>query len=275
MLTTPWHFWDAGERPGAEQMAIDSALLERASRGEIGPVFRVYGWQPPAVSLGFNQDPAKELDIPAVQERGYDIVKRPTGGRAILHIDELTYSVVASCDDPVVGGSIRESHCRVSRIFRDALRTLDVPAHMAGECGGGDSDAPAQDPGLRLPGRSPDGSAPPCFATAAGTELVVSGRKILGSAQRRHDPVFLQHGSLLLGDGHLELAALLRLAPPEREAWRRRLDATTTSVQREIGRRVSREEAVQALAASLGKALDRPVQFTPVAPPGLVLGLIL
>jgi len=188
------------------------------------------------VSIGLHQDPEREVDVAALRALGCDVVQRPTGGRAILHDDELTYAVVAPIDDPVFGGTIRESHAAISRVFRDALRKLGVPAAFAGDegvCGRGE------------PVRSLSGSAAPCFATAVGTELLVGGKKIMGSAQRRKGGVFLQHGSLLLGDGHLELSEFL--LTPNKNGWRERLESSTTSLSREMGRRVMRDEVVRAL----------------------------
>lgn len=238
-----WIFRDDGDRPGAEQMAIDAALLAAVAKGTSGPVFRVYGWSPPAISLGMNQDPSRELDLELVAARGYDVVQRPTGGRAILHKDELTYSVVAGVDDLYFGGSIRQSHAAISRVFLEVLLRLGVKAELA-------CDVPGQRPPERpAVVRTPGAAAVPCFATALSCELTVGGRKILGSAQRRQGSAFLQHGSLLLGDGHLELAEFLRT--PDRRNSRSRLEETTTTVSREIGRRVTADEVKPVLTAVL------------------------
>jgi lipoate-protein ligase A len=154
-----------------------------------------------------------------VKRFGFDVVKRPTGGRAILHDQELTYAVVAATDDASVGGTLQQSHARISEIFRRALARLGVAASLAG-------------PAATVTPEPLDRSrvSAPCFASATRTELLVDGRKILGSAQRRGARAFLQHGSLLLGDGHLRLAECLRLTPPQRDRWRERLGASTTTV---------------------------------------------
>jgi lipoate-protein ligase A len=241
-------FVDSGFASGDEQMETDRALLEALGGGRSGPVFRVYGWKPPAVSLGFHQDPDREVDRALVEARGYGLVRRPTGGRAILHADELTYAVVARIDDTDFGGSVRESHLAISRVFKDALRRLGVPATLACEEG-----RPALPVGAASPRRRDAGAAPPCFATAAGAELLVGGRKILGSAQRRAGDVFLQHGSLLLSDAHLELADFLRVA--DRAEAHRLLMKTTTSLERETGARPDRGALVFAVQEALGERL--------------------
>jgi lipoate-protein ligase A len=249
-----WIFRDDGNRPGAEQMAIDAALLAAVAEGTSGPVFRVYGWSPPAISLGMNQDPARELDLDLVAARGYDVVRRPTGGRAILHKDELTYSVVAGVDDLHLGGSIRESHAAISRVFLEVLGRLGVKAELACDA------PPGRGPATERPAvvRTPGAASVPCFATALSCELTVGGRKILGSAQRRQGSAFLQHGSLLLGDGHLELAELLRT--PDPMSSRNRLEETTTTVSREMGRRMTADEVKPVLTEVLSCL---PLRLTP------------
>ncbi|HEX7880043.1 MAG TPA: hypothetical protein VF720_11575, partial [Candidatus Eisenbacteria bacterium] len=169
----------------------------------------------------FHQVPGDELDLEAVTRYGFDIVQRPTGGRAILHDEELTYSVVAAITDPRVGGTLTQSHASISEIFRHALTQLGLPATLAGTAATATADPTDRS---RV--------SAPCFASATRTELLVDGRKILGSAQRRGAHAFLQHGSLLLGDGHLRLADCLRLTEGERTRWRERLAASTTTVPR-------------------------------------------
>lgn len=234
-------------------MEIDAALLDAVAAGCSGPVFRLYTWHPSAVSLGYHQAPAEELDLAAVAARGWDVVVRPTGGRALLHADELTYALAAPVDDPRVGGSIAASHAAISALFRDALARLGVAAELAGH-----------QPTVRP--RARDGVAAPCFATATPTELLVRGRKILGSAQRRQGGAFLQHGSLLLGDAHLELAGLLRLPPARRAAWGRAMEATTTCLARELAARPPLGAVVAAVAEAAAGALGRPVHFAPTDP---------
>lgn len=272
----PWRFWYSGPADGATQMEIDAALLAAVAAGRSGPVLRLYTWHPPAVSIGFHQDPARELDLRAVAARGWTLVRRPTGGRAILHDDELTYAVAARADDPQVGGSLLESHAAVSRIFLVALRSLGIPAEPAA------ARASARTP---VPGRGPAPHRGACFATATSTELVVRGRKILGSAQRRQGGALLQHGSLLLGEAHLDLADVLRLppgvgsarggstgAPPDRATARAALAAATTCIEGELERRPRVEDLIVAVASGAAEVLKAAgVRFTQEPPPGLAV----
>jgi len=237
-------------------MARDTELFETAEADpDAPPVFRLYTWAPPAISLGFHQVIEDEIDVDVARMRGFDIVRRPTGGRAILHHEELTYAVVAPLDDPHVGGRLQESHGRISEIFRRALVSLGVPAEMA---------ATGSDEGEST---TRDVVSAPCFASATRTELVVNGRKILGSAQRRGLRAFLQHGSLLVGEGHLDLADCLKLPEAARVRWRRRLAGATTTLGVEMKRVPDVEELIQAVRRAHLELTSSPGAIGSNSPP--------
>jgi lipoate-protein ligase A len=178
---------------GATNMAIDEALLLRARRtGE--PVYRVYAWSRATVSLGRNQSARGCYDIGLARARGIEFVRRPTGGRAILHHREITYSVAAPIS---TFGSLRESYRAVNRLLLEALRTLGVDACEA------ESSSRAPVPGLA-----------PCFAAPVAGELVAGGRKLAGSAQVRDGDTLLQHGSILVDDDQHLLTELLDARNP-------------------------------------------------------------
>ena len=160
-------------------MAVDHALLEQVQRDRI-PVLRLYTWQPACLSFGRNQ-PARGIYSEGVAAAlGVDIVRRPTGGMAVLHDREITYSFVAPLE--LLGGP-RQSYCAINRALVAGLRRLAIPAEL---WGGGR--------------RSAFGSVHPCFAEPAAGEVVVAGRKLVGSAQRCDRKTLLQHGSILLDD---------------------------------------------------------------------------
>ncbi len=202
--------------PGADNMALDEALLERAR--ETGDAFcRVYTWVRPTLSLGRNQVAAGRYDLARARELGVDVVRRPTGGRAVLHHRELTYAVAMPAE-----GSLRESYERINRLLTGALALLGAAA------------APAA-----VEGRSPAPSLAPCFELPTRDELVVEGRKLVGSAQWRDEGALVQHGSILVDDDQglvreLTLAPLPPVPPP----------ATLRTV---LGRAPSGEELVEAL----------------------------
>jgi lipoate-protein ligase A len=167
----------AGPRSGAENMARDVALMRRArNTGEI--VFSIYEWNRPTLSLGRNQRAKGCYDLELMQSRGVDVVRRPTGGRALLHHREATYSVTAPIAD---GESLRESYDRFNRILLEGLLRLGVSAAVAS---GASTSLPPTDI--------------PCFAEPSAGELVSDNRKLVGSAQWRDAGALLQHGSILI-----------------------------------------------------------------------------
>lgn len=197
---------DDAPRSGAANMAMDQALAESAAAGDSLPTLRFYRWQPPAISLGRHQ-PIEEIDQDAVLARGYDIVRRPTGGRAILHTDELTYAVTAPADEPRVRGSLMDAYLRLSNALLSGLHSLGLAA--ADKAGGH----------VRA-GR--DVSAA-CFEVPSAYEITAGGRKLIGSAQSRRAGYVLQHGSLPLVGDIGRLVDVLALPDAVRERLRRQL----------------------------------------------------
>jgi lipoyl(octanoyl) transferase len=175
-------------------MALDEALMARARRtGET--VLRVYGWSRPTLSLGRNQRAAGLYHEAGIARQGMGVVRRPTGGRALLHHREVTYSVTAPCAD---NGDLLTEYGRINALLCSALGSLGVPVVVA---------APA--------GRPMSPTTAPCFAEPARGELTLHGRKLVGSAQWREAGAMLQHGSILVDDDQSSIAGLLREpAPP-------------------------------------------------------------
>ena len=240
-------------RDGATNMALDDALLARARRtGEV--VVRVYTWVRPTLSLGRNQTARGTYDADRAAAHGIDVVRRPTGGRAVLHARELTYSVTAPVD--ALGTPLRAAYARINGMLGDALGTLGVAAQPA----------PA-----RGRARRPDGA--PCFEAPAAGELVAGAeaRKLVGSAQWREDGALLQHGSILIDDDQRLLAccALAPLAPFAPPATLRALlgrTPGTDEVARAIFAAAGRLAAALRLAiAPAGEATDDPALHDEVA----------
>jgi lipoate-protein ligase A len=192
-----WRLLVSPPLDGAANMALDEALLERArATGE--SVLRVYAWHPPTLSLGRNQPARDAYDRARLRASGLGVVRRPTGGRAILHEREVTYSVTAPASADPRRGALGESYARINRLLCDGLRRLGVPAEVA-------------PPG----GRAPSPGIAPCFAVPVAGELVLGGRKLAGSAQWREDGALLQHGSILVdGDQSAVSGLLCRPLPP-------------------------------------------------------------
>lgn len=166
---------------GAWNMAVDEAIMESVGAGQSPPTLRLYAWQPACLSLGYGQRVA-DVDFARTDYYGWDVVRRPTGGRAILHTDELTYSLSLAADDDLAAGTIVESYQRISAALLSGL--VDLGA--------------APQAGKRVERVE---SGPVCFETPSHYEITVLGRKLIGSAQLRRRNAVLQHGSLpLWGD---------------------------------------------------------------------------
>ncbi|HEY6468395.1 MAG TPA: octanoyltransferase [Candidatus Dormibacteraeota bacterium] len=219
--------------PGEENMRRDLALLDACARGEIAGAVRLYGFSPACLSLGRMQ-PMTDVDLEACERDGVDVVRRPSGGRAVLHDQEVTYSVVCRSSDPVFGGRVLESCARIHDAVASGLESLGVRTTPRA--------LPAD---LRRDAR--EGAAvADCFARPAAHELLdAQGRKLVGSAQARRAGALLQHGSVLLD--------------PPRAAGYLRLDAVPSvggvGVREMLGREVGREELVAALAEGFRRAI--------------------
>lgn len=208
--------------PGADNMALDEALMARA-RGTGESVLRVYEWNGPTLSLGRNQQAAGLYDAEAAARSGIGFVRRLTGGRALLHHREITYSVTAPAERDA---SIRESYEWINRLLIDGLSRLGVQASLA--TGRGTAMAPG---------------VTPCFEVPAKGELVVGGRKLVGSAQWRDAGALLQHGSMLVDDDQSLAVSLLRSPVP--------VSARPATLREAMGRAPDAAEVMEALAAVL------------------------
>ena len=179
-----WRFIESGPRTGAENMAVDEAMSEAHAAGETSPTLRVYTWRPPAVSLGRFQRVESSVDLDACQRLGVDVVRRPTGGRAILHTDEeVTFSVVVSAARLGTMG-VMEAYRALAGGIIGALRSLGLGARLVERQAGAGSARRARDPA--------------CFAVKARCDLVVGSSKLVGSAQVQRDGTILQQNSQVL-----------------------------------------------------------------------------
>ena len=186
-----WHLWlDETPRPGWANMAIDHALLERAQH-QCESWLRLYHWAPPCLSFGRHEPASKRYDLERINQLGLDTVRRPTGGRAVWHAEELTYAVAAPSER---FGSLPAAYLEIHEMLADALRGLGASASLA------------------APVRTPPVDAGACFSQPAGGEIMIEGRKVVGSAQLRQGGAFLQHGSILLADNQGLVLGLTRSA---------------------------------------------------------------
>jgi lipoyl(octanoyl) transferase len=188
-----WVLWrDLRPRDGAQNMALDMALLERAARAR-ECWLRLYTWWPHCLSFGRNEPAERRYDRMKIEQAGLSVVRRPTGGRSVWHARELTYAIAAPVD---MMGDLRSAYQEIHRMLAAALDRLGVQVALA--------DA----------GHSSRLDAGACFSRPAGGELIFKGRKVVGSAQLRESGALLQHGSILLGDDQRAVGAFTRGEAP-------------------------------------------------------------
>ena len=184
-MTEIWNFINTGSKNPYYNMAMDEALLNFVSRGEIDPVIRFYTWNPATLSIGYFQRLQKEIDIDKVKEKGYGLVRRQTGGRGVLHDKELTYSFIVPESHPNMPSTVTEAYKIISQGLLEGFKNLGFETYFAIPRSKEERDK------LKQPRSSV------CFDAPSWYELVVEGRKIAGSAQTRQKGVILQHGSIL------------------------------------------------------------------------------
>ncbi|MFZ5863907.1 MAG: lipoate--protein ligase family protein [Nitrospirota bacterium] len=179
----PWRLIVDPPSPAGYNMAVDETLADACRRGFIGPTLRLYSWDRPSISLGYFQRPEAVVDLERCRAAGVPVVKRTTGGRAVYHYREVTYSLVAPTPHPLFAPTIRGAYEVVARALASGLADLDVRVELH-----------PRDP--ERPRRT--ARTPLCFDSTSRFELTVHGKKVVGSAQRRWPTAFLQHGSILL-----------------------------------------------------------------------------
>lgn len=227
---------------GAYNMAVDDAILNHV----IQPTLRLYAWSPPCLSLGYGQKES-DADLDRIIQRGWEIVRRPTGGRAILHTDELTYSLALPLDHPLAAADIVESYREISRALIKALELL----------GGQPRSERANKDSLRNLG-------PVCFEIPSHYEITVEGSKLIGSAQVRRQGKVLQHGSLpLAGDLARICDALYYPDEAAREAARANVHSRAITLSEALGHQINWETAAEAIVEGFRSVFD--VAFEPGA----------
>ncbi|MEA3346124.1 MAG: biotin/lipoate A/B protein ligase family protein [Chloroflexota bacterium] len=241
MSRAMWRLLEDGSADGASNMALDEAILLAVAEDRAPSTLRFYTWQPPCLSVGYAQPLTRDFDPKACRRRGYDLVRRPTGGRAVLHIDELTYSVTLPQDDPRVAGGVISSYRRLSEGLLAGLRRLGVEAAQA----------------QPSPHKPREGRTAACFDLPSHFEITAAEKKLIGSAQVRRRDVVLQHGALPLWGDITRIVGLLRLSSERlRARLATRLAEKSTTLAQVAGRLIPPDEAARALAIGFAEALD-------------------
>lgn len=233
IFNEPFEFIDSGAHAGDENMRIDLERTGAVSRGEAAPMFRIYSWKPWCVSLGYNQK-EDAIDKNELDKFGFDLTRRPTGGRAVLHADELTYSVVTKVR---VGLDQHKIYKLIHEILLSAFKKMN-PKSL------GFTKSQAN---FREFYKTSDSSVS-CFASAARYEIEYEGRKVVGSAQRLFGGALLQHGSILLDAGHELLADVSYTKSPEaKEKIKKSILAASATLSEVCKRKITREETAAAV----------------------------
>ncbi|RSD27412.1 lipoate--protein ligase family protein [Mesobacillus subterraneus] len=239
-----WRFIDSGENSPSFNMALDEALLEWHGEGKIPPVIRFYGWNPPSLSVGYFQNIEREIDMEAVSQYGLGFVRRPTGGRGVLHEHELTYSVIVTEEHPDMPKTVTEAYRVISEGILQGFQKLGLEAYFAVPKTSAEKEA------LKHP------RSAVCFDAPSWYELVVEGRKVAGSAQTRQKGVILQHGSILLDLDEDKLFSLFKY-PNDRvkERMQKAFKTKAVAINEISSRTISLDEAKEAFRSGFENGL--------------------
>ena len=224
-------------------MAIDEVLATRIVSKEKIPIFRVYGWQPYAISLGYGQDP-KKLDLNKCKQDGIDVVRRPTGGRAVFHAEEITYSVIIPKGSALYSSDILSTYNLISRGLSAGLRLFGIDAQLVKRRIEEKKSASYK-------------NDVPCFSFSAEYEIAYVNKKLVGSAQRRYENSILQHGSILTGTSHLKLADYIIFSDElSRRRFKDELEKRTISIFQILNRIVDQNKVIENLKLGMQNSFN-------------------
>lgn len=211
-----WRFLNTGCNEAGKNMAIDEAILISHDTGSVPPTLRVYGWQQPTLSLGYAQKIKSDVNLDACHQYGVKIIRRPTGGRAVLHDNEVTYSVIMPTLLPDGTTTLTEHYRLIGKALATTLSYLGLPVRLT---------RPERSVTSR---QSP---SPACFTALSRYELSVAGKKLVGSAQKRAQHALLQHGSIPFILDRQLLFNCLNVLPEHRQELIQEAQTTMTAVQ--------------------------------------------
>jgi lipoyl(octanoyl) transferase len=247
-----WRFINTGSNDAASNMALDEALLLVQEAGATPPTLRVYGWSTPTLSLGYAQQTMQEVNLAACQKHGVTVMRRPTGGRAVLHDQDVTYSVVLPTTLPTGPGALTEDYRRLGMALAAALRHLGLAVRLERL----HRQAHPQHPV----------ASPACFTALSRYELSVAGKKIVGSAQKRLAHALLQHGSIPLWLDRQRLFETLQVPPERRVALIQDAYTTMVAVNEVAPTPVSAAALHNALRLGFASALGIELIEAPILP---------
>ncbi len=232
-VTETWRFLDTGAAAGPFNMAVDEGLAQVGA----DPILRVYRWQPFTISIGYHQV-AQEIDSAKCRRDGVGLVRRPTGGRAIFHGHEATYSVIIPKGHPQFAKTSLDVYNEISSAVVLGLQMAGLPVSLEKRA---QPDAEFSSYQRRFA----------CFASSARYEIQYHSRKLVGSAQRRFQSALLQHGSILIGQQHLKLMEYF--ADQKNDSARENLRRKTVCIEEILNRQVAYEEIAACMKAAFEK----------------------
>lgn len=240
-----WYFINSGPCHPAYNMALDEALLDWHSVGEIPPVIRFYEWNPATLSIGYFQQVHKDINLQSVKEQNLGFVRRPTGGRAVLHDQELTYSVIVSESYPNMPATVTEAYRVISEGILLGFQKLGLEAYFSVP------ETKEQLDDLKKP------KSAVCFDAPSWYELVVEGKKVAGSAQTRQKGVILQHGAILLDLNEELLLSVFNFESAEaKERMRKKLPEKAVAMNQFVDTPFTIADCVDAFSNGFKEALD-------------------
>lgn len=231
-----WRLLGDPPTPGPMNMAIDEAILRTVAAGNQPPTLRLYAWKPFCLSLGYGQR-SHDVDLQRLQQHGWDIVRRPTGGKAIFHAQELTYSVALPESNPLARGGILETYLALSAALMRAMQALGLGVEAR------DGVAPSKDTG------------PVCFEVPSKYEITIGGKKLIGSAQMRRHGGVLQHGSIPIAGDIAQICDVLTYATEAERVQARKQVTTRAATLADAGIHVSWDELAAAVRDGFATAL--------------------
>jgi lipoate-protein ligase A len=218
-------------------MALDEVLIDSVASKSSLPVLRFYAWDPPAVSIGYFQKLDKSIDVEFCRNNKIDIVRRITGGRTVFHNKELTYSVVIPMENDIAKGSVTDVYKKISMGLLEGLKICGIMAEFS-------------------PGIAHNSTTSACFEVSSRYEIVISGKKLVGSAQTRKKGVVLQHGSIILNLEEELFAQILGLKGKQKEEFLIEYPKKATDIVRNNSSKIERELLVKKIKEGFCKSLN-------------------
>lgn len=253
-MTNEWYFVNSGPCDPAYNMALDEALLHWHSEGLIPPVIRFYEWNPATLSVGYFQKAKRDLDFDQIHKLGLGFVRRPTGGRAVLHEHELTYSIIVSEQYPNMPKTVTEAYRVLSEGLLKGFQNLGLDAYFSVPETAEEKDALAK----------PKSAV--CFDAPSWYELVVEGKKVAGSAQTRQEGVILQHGAILIDLDQEKLLSVFNFKNEEaRQRMKEKLPEKAVSINSLSPKKVTVDQCIEAFSKGFMQGLDitlKPYELT-------------